>query len=240
MNYQAKAFQISILLHAAIAVLAIICGTFTGQYKKVMVLDFDLRKPVSEVKKIEPPPESFIETKAVPPVVRQSLKKKEPPRVPEEVSRKSSFPETPPIVKLPETHHPESSPMGMEIPDQGKTAKEGSPGISGGTNSGMGHTGGDRESAETKYLNDHFAYIRDRILRNVSYPDAARRMNWQGKVILSFVVTANGSVRECRVMKSSGFPMLDKNAMETVRDTAPFPRPPVEARLVIPIVYRLE
>lgn len=240
MSYQAKAFQISFMFHAAIVALAIICGTFTGQHKKVLVLDFDLRKPVSEVKKIEPPPEPFMETKAVHPVVRQSLKKKEPPRLAEEVSMKSSFPETPSIVKLPETRHPESSLMGMEIPDQEKRLKEGSPGISGESNAGMSDAGGDRESAEAKYLNDHFAYIRDRILRNVSYPDAARRMNWQGKVILSFVVTANGSVRECRVMTSSGFPMLDKNAMETVKDTAPFPRPPVEARLVIPIAYRLE
>ena len=238
MNYQAKAFQISFMFHAAIVALAIICGTFTGQHKKVMVLDFDLRKPVSEVKKIEPPP--LIKTNLINPSARQIIKKRQASRLAEEVSQKSSFSETPPIVKLPETHHPENSPMGMEIPDQEKTVKEGSPGTSGGTNAGMSDAGGDRESAEAKYLNDHFAYIRDRILRNVSYPDAARRMNWQGKVILSFVVTANGSVRECRVMKSSGFPMLDRNAMETVKDTAPFPRPPVEARLVIPIVYRLE
>jgi TonB family protein len=40
-------------------------------------------------------------------------------------------------------------------------------------------------------------------------------------------------------MQSSGFTMLDKNAAEAVHDTAPFPKPPCEARLVIPISYRL-
>jgi len=34
--------------------------------------------------------------------------------------------------------------------------------------------------------------------------------------------------------------MLDRSAVETVKDTAPFPQPPVEAQLVIPITYHLE
>jgi protein TonB len=136
--------------------------------------------------------------------------------------------------------------MGAEISDQGKAVEEGSPGIAGGTkegsgtNSGMGNGDGGQESARTKYLSEHFAYIRNKILRNVSYPDPARRMGWQGKVLLSFIITADGSVRALKVIKSSGFIVLDKSAIETVRDTAPFPRPPGEAQLVIPITYNLE
>lgn len=92
----------------------------------------------------------------------------------------------------------------------------------------------------TKYLNENFAYIRDRILKNVSYPDTARRKGWEGKVVLSFVIMANGSVKAFKIIQSSGFTVLDKSAIETVRDTAPFPRPPGEAQLVIPITYQLE
>jgi protein TonB len=65
-------------------------------------------------------------------------------------------------------------------------------------------------------------------------------MGWQGKVLLSFIITADGLVREFKIIKSSGFAMLDKSAVESVKDTAPFPKPPVEAQVVIPIVYRLE
>jgi protein TonB len=40
-------------------------------------------------------------------------------------------------------------------------------------------------------------------------------------------------------MQSSGFKILDDKAIETIRQAAPFPRPPVEARLMIPVVYHL-
>jgi protein TonB len=247
MNYQTRAFQISLLLHTAIIVLVIICSIFLGQYKKAMVMDFDLLKPVPEVKKVEELlPIPLINTKLINPAARPIMKKEEPPPQPEEAPRKSSVPETPPVVKLPEAKNLESSSMGAKISDQGKEVKEGSPGIAGGTedgtgtDSGMGNGDGGVESARTKYLSEHFAYIRDKILRNVSYPGSAKRMGWQGKVLLSFVITADGSVRALKVIKSSGFIMLDKNAIETVRDTAPFPRPPCEAQLVIPITYNLE
>jgi periplasmic protein TonB len=240
MNYQTRAFQISFLLHTAIIVLAIIGSLFLGQYKKAMVMDFDLLKPVPEVKKVEElAPIPLINTKLINPTARPIMKKEEAPR-------KSSVPETPPVVKLPEANNLESSPMGAEISDQGKEVKEGSPGIAGGTEdgtgtgSGMGNGDGGAESARTKYLSEHFAYIRDKILRNVSYPRLASRMGWQGKVLLSFVITADGSVRAFKIIQSSGFIVLDKSAIKTVRDTAPFPRPPSEAQLVIPITYHLE
>jgi biopolymer transport protein ExbB len=79
-----------------------------------------------------------------------------------------------------------------------------------------------------------------KVLRNISYPDSARRMGWQGKILLSFIISADGSVREIKIIQGSGFPILDKSAVETVKDTAPFPKPPVEAQLVIPIIFRLK
>lgn len=65
-------------------------------------------------------------------------------------------------------------------------------------------------------------------------------MGWQGKVIVSFIIAADGSIKEVKITQGSGFAVLDNNALETVKDTAPFPKPPVEAQLVIPILYRLE
>ncbi len=240
MSYQRKAFQLSFLLHTVIIVLIIICSLFLGQYKKAMVMDFDLLKPVPEVKKVEESePLPLINTKLITPATPQVSKKEEAPR-------KAPAPETLPVIKLPEADKLESSQMGAEIPDQGKDIKEGSPGIAGGTqegtgtSSGMGSGDDGIESARAKYLNEHFAYIRNKILNNVSYPDPAKRKGWQGKVLLSFVITADGYVRELKVIKSSGFILLDRNAIETVRDTAPFPRPPGEAQLVIPITYHLE
>lgn len=244
MNYQARAFQLSVLIHSVIIALAIIGSTFMGQHKKVVVLDLDLAKPVPAVKTIEDlTPESVINTESINPAARANLKEKTPARLPKESPRMPPVPENPPMVKLPEVPGLESSPVEQEIPDQGKAAKEGSSGIAAvgsGTNSVKSDVGVGKESAGTKYLNENFAYIRDKILENVRYPDEARRKEWQGKVLLSFIIMADGSVKALRVVQSSGYKMLDRSAIETVRDAAPYPRPPGEAQIVIPVSYRLE
>jgi periplasmic protein TonB len=234
MNSQAKAFQISFLFHGAIIALVIMCSTFMGHYKKAIILDFDMRKPEQQVRK-------YVDLTPAPVVAAKpeshSTKDNEPPKMTKESVHATSVPETPPIVKLPEARNLDSTPMGQEMQDKGKTEKEGSPGVAG-TGTGTGDAGGG--SAGARYLSENYAYIRDKILKNIIYPDLARRKDWEGKVILSFIITAEGSVRDFRIVQSSGYKMLDKSAVETVRDAAPFPRPPVEAQMVIPIIYRLE
>lgn len=108
--------------------------------------------------------------------------------------------------------------------------------------SGVGN-GSRGESAETlreRYLKKHFGYIRDLINGNLKYPYRARRMGWSGALKVEFTVHEDGSVDRIRVIKSSGVNMLDYNAMETVRRSSPFPKPPVSARLIIPVEYVLE
>jgi protein TonB len=90
------------------------------------------------------------------------------------------------------------------------------------------------------YLREHFSYIRDLIVQHLVYPQTARKMGWSGRVVVTFVITADGNVNSLRVLTSSGYQMLDRNAVETVRKTAPFPRPPVSAELVLPVEYTLE
>lgn len=49
------------------------------------------------------------------------------------------------------------------------------------------------------------------------YPEPARRMEQQGTVLLRVLVAADGAVRRVEVGKSSGFDILDRAALETVR-----------------------
>lgn len=49
------------------------------------------------------------------------------------------------------------------------------------------------------------------------YPGAARRMGDEGEVRLDVHVGADGSVLEVRLRQSSGSPLLDRTAIETVR-----------------------
>ena len=100
--------------------------------------------------------------------------------------------------------------------------------------------GDSAESRQTQYLKEHFTYIRNTIAANLRYPSKARKMGWNGKLAIEFVILESGTVDKIRVTRSSGIPLLDSDAEETVRRSAPFPKPPVSARLVIPVEYVLK
>ena len=119
-------------------------------------------------------------------------------------------------------------------------------GIGSGSGSGIGRSvgpgTGHGESVETlknRYLREHFAYIRDLILKHLSYPSMAKKLGWQGNTKVSFVIREDGRVEHLRIIKSSGYEVLDRNVVETIRYVQPFPRPPVRAELVIPVVYAM-
>ncbi len=95
------------------------------------------------------------------------------------------------------------------------------------------------QSAENQYIKEHFDYINKIVSINISYPYKARKMSMEGGVIISFIVCLNGSVKDIKINKSSGFSTLDDNAVQAVNKASPFPPPPVEVRIVIPITYKL-
>jgi len=84
-----------------------------------------------------------------------------------------------------------------------------------------------------------FAWIRDAIQHAIAYPATARRMGWEGKVVVAFQLLSDGSVRDVRVVEGSGHAALDRGAIDAVRNASPFPRSPVEAEVITPVVYRL-
>jgi periplasmic protein TonB len=95
------------------------------------------------------------------------------------------------------------------------------------------------EIVQQRYLKENFTYIRDLITKQLVYPPMARRMNWSGKAMVSFIIVEDGSVHSVRVIQSSGYPLLDKSALETVRQAAPFPKPPTRAEIVVPINFKM-
>jgi len=102
------------------------------------------------------------------------------------------------------------------------------------TGNPSGKTGGGSPAGD-------FAWIRDAIQRAIAYPAAARRMGWEGKVVVTFHLLSDGSVRDVRVVQGqgSGYAALDRGAIDAVRNASPFPRSPVEAEVITPVVYRL-
>lgn len=84
-----------------------------------------------------------------------------------------------------------------------------------------------------------FAWIRDAIQHAIAYPATARRMGWEGKVVVAFRLLSDGSVRDVRVVQGSGHAALDRGAIDAVRNASPFPGSPAEAEVITPVVYRL-
>ena len=84
-----------------------------------------------------------------------------------------------------------------------------------------------------------FGWIRDAIQGAIAYPATARRMGWEGKVVVAFLLLPDGSVRDVRVVQGSGHAALDRGAIDAVRNASPFPRSPVGAEVITPVVYRL-
>jgi len=84
-----------------------------------------------------------------------------------------------------------------------------------------------------------FAWVRDAIQNAIAYPATARRMGWEGKVVVAFHLLPDGSIRDVRVVQGSGHAALDRGAIDAVRNASPFPRSPVEAEVITPVVYRL-
>jgi protein TonB len=76
------------------------------------------------------------------------------------------------------------------------------------------------------------------------YPTASRRLGEQGTVQLRVLVSAEGHTVHVDVHRSSGFPRLDEAAAVAVRDWRFVPAQrgttPVEAHVIVPIVFRLE
>ncbi|MFZ5906757.1 MAG: energy transducer TonB family protein [Nitrospirota bacterium] len=115
---------------------------------------------------------------------------------------------------------------------------EGFPGLT------VGHmaapvSGGIENAGNAVFLKKHFLSIREIIQRNTLYPVLARRMGWEGKVIISFLLMPDGKVLDIRITKSSGHEILDRNAVETIKRVSPFPPPPLKAEITVPVVYAL-
>jgi len=116
----------------------------------------------------------------------------------------------------------------------GGTGKDG---MGGGSGRGVGIP---RKADVERYLAEHYGYIRDLIYRHLTYPPMAKKMGWEGNVMVSFVISEKGMAGGLKVLQSSGHKLLDDNVLETIKDVQPFPKPPAPAPIKIPIKYSLD
>ena len=81
----------------------------------------------------------------------------------------------------------------------------------GGTGKGSGSSGGEGGSRAHEYR-----YVREIVMKHLKYPEKARRMGLEGRVIMSFIITEAGLARDIKIVESSGFQMLDDAASDAI------------------------
>jgi TonB family protein len=85
---------------------------------------------------------------------------------------------------------------------------------------------------------DIIGKIRNAIEQSKTYPLIARKRRMEGTVHVGFRITPQGRPEEVRIMKSSGFAVLDRATVDIVERAAPFPY--IDASLEVPVVFRLD
>jgi TonB family protein len=80
--------------------------------------------------------------------------------------------------------------------------------------------------------------IRSAIERAKNYPILARKRGIEGTVIVSFRIDARGSPQDVKIVRSSGYQILDEEVPKMLRKASPFPE--LSGDIVIPVIFRLK
>lgn len=161
----------------------------------------------------------------------------EPPPVPTIVTASDTQGETV-IHGTPATYAGSSGPGDSLLAHGGSAGGTGGigGGGTGGTGGGGTGKGGGIMFAEGKDYN----YIRDAVMKNIEYPERARRMGLEGNMVLSFIVLENGTTSQIKIVKSSGCRLLDDSAREGVARTVVSRKVPYRVVVRLPVIYKLQ
>jgi periplasmic protein TonB len=261
-NYEVRALQISFAVHISAIILFITANSFFAAEKRLPVIDFTLVDSVQSTG-IENRPVA-----AGRKLVHKRLKKetiRQNPGTAYSKPEAETFRRNPDITKpvpekLPQVSHDiraiSKPDVRVQVPSySGKgtgLADKDIPDISGITpaydilsggwveqTASFGYPQNAHDTKKMTYMKANFSYIRDMINRKLVYPLMARQKGWEGKVKVSFIIAQDGFVRDIIITESSGAELLDKSAINAVKNASPFPRPPVAAQIIIPIKYKL-
>jgi periplasmic protein TonB len=85
---------------------------------------------------------------------------------------------------------------------------------------------GSREAVSSAEIAAYQSSVLNRIAAAKRYPEPARERQLHGVAVVRFTISASGQVGGAAVTQSAGDPILDSEAVATVRRASPFPPPP--------------
>jgi protein TonB len=89
------------------------------------------------------------------------------------------------------------------------------------------------------------ARLHTSLARHFDYPYVARLRGWEGSVLLAFIVQASGNLNDIRIVRSSGFAVLDDSAVDSLKKVQRIPEAVAwlqgrDIEIQLPISYRLK
>ena len=186
------------------------------------------------------PPEPIVKPEPPKPVE----KPKPTPKPAERVVKKIKPNPTPKPVKEPEPEIAEAPTPTQITPSESKTSdNRPSSAVSSNAKSDLPPSGAETVGEfnfATSAGDERFSKIQKAIQKHHKYPKRAQKMRHQGVVEVSFLYKKDGTVRDVKVIKSSGFETLDEAAVELINRAAPdFPTLDRDYVIKIPVSYKL-
>ena len=267
MSIQAKAFQFSLLIHGTLFAGLVLAGLLPSMQPPPLVIDFSLNLTEARAGEAAAAPGSDAPspagsaslqpqtTEASPAIsppkptqIAPQPKKAIPPKP--SVHKKRPVPSPEPVKDVAPSMPPAQAPAPSQVSAvagtslvTGSVAVSPAPGAGlaqgkDGAGTASGSIGGSR--GDGGGMGYDFSYVRERILKNLRFPATARQQGQTGKIVVSFNLLADGQVERIAIVTGSGHDILDQAVIDTIRRVAPFPKPPLSAQLVLPIVFHLK
>lgn len=83
-------------------------------------------------------------------------------------------------------------------------------------------------------------YVKEFLQKSIEYPYLARNRNIEGELSLEVVVEVDGKLSEYKILKTSGYKILDEHTLNKLRDLVLDKKPSFRAVLQFNLVYRLD
>jgi len=94
---------------------------------------------------------------------------------------------------------------------------------------------------EIKYLEKNLEDIGLITQKYLEYPYLAAKLGMKGESILEFYLYPNGNISKIKLLKSSGYEILDNNSIDTVKEAyKEYPKPSVKTKIRLLVKYILE
>lgn len=223
----------SILLHGLLAL--IIPNMKLDDIKEPVVLEISLAKkaeaqPPAEPEPVQPPPE------VIQPQVQPKLKPEPKPVIKEKpspiVQQIQPVVETPTITAPTEVIAVKPAPE-RTVPTQTVSAPE--------PKEPPPPSQAEIDNATGRYGNS----LWNAISKHKKYPKIAQMRGWQGETIVELELDGTGRLKSKKIIQSSGYEVLDKQALDMVDKAVPFPTPPEVLRnsnftITVPVPFKLE